>query len=317
MARLMKSWRGTSALAEDALRALGRASSGPAWSGPACFGLAVLSALSPTAASAQPERRERAAFEYARRRTISEGTGSLEGYTEVRVESGTYALETLTSQSGARTMFVDVERSWRDQSGAACRAGTNRARAEVDLETRLYRGPTELEAGPSEGAGVWLWAPPTVAAGATLRVLDHEPEAERGAVLDVGNATVPAILAEVSGEGTREAPAGFAGDAGLFRTRWSLSLWFDERTGHILRSERWEVAESEIAGFEEHDVLWVTDAPYLPERAQSAALPTHDCALETTPRAPTFVRLGVPIGALSIMLAALVVARRRASEERR
>jgi hypothetical protein len=155
------------------------------------------------------------------------------------------------------------------------------------------------------------------AAGATLRVLDHEPEAERGAVLDVGNATVPAILAEVSGEGTREAPAGFAGDAGLFRTRWSLSLWFDERTGHILRSERWEVAESEIAGFEEHDVLWVTDAPYLPERAQSAALPTHDCALETTPRAPTFVRLGVPIGALSIMLAALVVARRRASEERR
>jgi hypothetical protein len=31
-------------------------------------------------------------------------------------------------------------------------------------------------------------------------------------VLDVGNATVPAILAEVSGEGTREAPAGFAGE---------------------------------------------------------------------------------------------------------
>ena len=53
------------------------------------------------------------------------------------------------------------------------------------------------------------------AAGATLRVLDHEPEAERGAVLDVGNATVPAILAEVSGEGTREAPAGFAGELDL------------------------------------------------------------------------------------------------------
>jgi hypothetical protein len=51
-----------------------------------------------------------------------------------------------------------------------------------------------------------------VLTGATLRVLDHEPEAERGAVLDVGNATVPAILAEVSGEGTREAPAGFAGE---------------------------------------------------------------------------------------------------------
>ena len=250
---------------------------------------------------------------YARHRTISEGTGLLEGHAEAHLEAGVYELETRTDTSGARTLFLDVERTWRDQGGLACRAASERAQAEVDLETRLYRGAPEIE-GPRAGASVWLWAPPSVERDATLRVLDQDLRVERGVVLDVGNATVPAILAELSGEGERAGPSGFAGELGRFRTHWSSSVWFDEATGWLLRSERWEIADGAGASFEEHDVLWVTDAPYLAERGRTVHLPVHDCSAVALARWPALARIGGPLAALLVVLGALTLVRRRATE---
>jgi hypothetical protein len=280
--------------------------------GALCAAVAVGLALGASGTAAQGEA-EAIVARYARRRTISEGTGPLEAHREAHVESGVYELEIRADAGGARTMFLDVERSFRDQGGPTCLAGTERAHAEVDLETRLYRGATELEAGAPSGASVWLWAPPSIPRDSTLRVLDRELRVERGVVLDVAMATVPAILAEVSGEGQRDAPPGFAGELGRFRTHWSLSLWFDEATGYLLRSERWEIADREDASFEEHDVLWMTDAPYLPERARTPHLPVHDCSPARVDRNPLALRVGIPFSALFAVLGALALARRRAA----
>lgn len=279
--------------------------------GALCAAVVLALALGRSGTAAQADAAT-ISLHYARQRTISEGTGALEGHREARIEAGVYELEVRADQGGARTMFLDVDRSWRDQGGLACRAATERAHAEVDLETRLYRGATELEAGPPSGASLWLWAPPSIARDAALRVLDRELRVERGVVLDVANATVPAILAEVSGEGERDAPSGFAGELGRFRTHWSLSLWFDETTGYLLRSERWEIADRDDASFEEHDVIWVTDAPYLPERARTVHLPVHDCSPVRVDRGPAALRVGVPLSALLVVLGALALARRRA-----
>lgn len=224
---------------------------------------------------------------YLRRVTTEEGTGLLAGYADAEVESGVYTIDRApgeraagdgeSEREGDELLSLHVERTIRSQGRDVCASRQEAASAEIALATRRYRGASELSGSADAGEGTWIWAPPDTPRGSTLDVLGRELRVERGLMIDVGNSTIPVFVAEASEERTREAPAGFAGEAGSFRAQSSLSVYFDERTGYALRMERWEIAENARASFEERELLTVAEAPFLPERATSAWVEVGPC----------------------------------------
>ncbi len=247
---------------------------------------------------------------YERQRTISEGTGLLEGYAEASIERGTYTLERRLGPDATPLVELDVVRATRHQGANACRFAEEQRRAEVELSTRIHRGASELDDAPGAGASTWLWIPPSTPAGASVRVLAGALRVERDVDLEVGNTTISTILASRSEQGERDAPPGFLGEAGRFRRETSIEVWFDEASGYVVRAERWEIAENERAAFEERDVYAIVDAPYLPASAQSLWVPVAPCASAERGAPPRWPWL---LGACSIVLVALggLVALRR------
>lgn len=230
---------------------------------------------------------------------IAEGTGALGGFGHARIERG-HGVVSLSPDGSLAAL--QLERTWREQ-GPRCLAGHD----VIGLAPGASDTPPDA---------LWLHVSPDIEAGARVTLLGGEYVIERGLELDVGNATIPALLAQSSGEGERDAPDDFAGDVGRFRTLWTDEIWFDAATGRLLRRDRIEIAEPLDEGhledgFEARESLQVLDAAYLPEAARVASVELAGCTQERGAEGPVWWRVGMPVGAVIGLGAGLLAWRRR------
>lgn len=252
---------------------------------------------------------------YARRRTVSEGTGLDEGRSEATLESGTITIARGESEEAARrAAFSWQSRVQGGDTASECGFARGEASLEVALGLPVYRASFEGDvSAPSLGpafAGV-LHIAPTIESSAIVTLRGHEYVATRELVIEVGNATIPAILLEASGRSERT-----EGEDRLV-AHWSDSLWFDEETGWVLRREQTEIVEGDETSFEERELTWVVEGPMLSGDAVSAAMEVHDCSDPRAPRTSPWLRVGAPVAGVIALGAVAGALRRRLAGEGR
>lgn len=275
--------------------------------GLAVVGLVVLVLVG--AASAQAPMR----LEFHARRVRTAGTGRLESLAEARLEAGVYEIEPRASADGAGELHVALRGRVREQ-GEACSDRAREAEAIVELPSGHYRGPSERDDLVSGEPGAsalafWLWVPPSLEQGASVRLFDHDYTIERDLELDVANETMAVFLATAHGTRDRD-------DAlGRFRAEWSDTLWFDAETGYLVRRERTELAEADDASFEENETFAVLDASFLPPAARTPRFDPAPCP-QGAVAAHGWWRIVIPVAVVLALVSSLWLLRTRLSQGR-
>lgn len=225
----------------------------------------LLGTASATVRAQEPPRPPAgASFEYTLRRDVGSGGGAYAAYTDSLSSQGRYEM---LDVAGAEPRF-SARYDWRFSSAEKNDSGAVDREATFRLSDRLYTSAKtdldDFDAQPTATLAVWLWIPPDVAIGQTVRVLDHDLVVRaRDAELAPG---VPAIELTGTGQGTRD-------DAyGSYTTTYQDRYLFDPTTGMFLGSDCEErdigTFEGEGASFEVSESVRVRRASYV-----TAALP--------------------------------------------
>lgn len=249
-------------------------------------------------------------LDFARVRTATGGTGSFEGRAEARLESGTIA-PPAAGQGRARLRWrIREQGRWR---GDAC------AFEDWDLEVPFDAGVPALAravqapdgralAGPP--FGLLLRISPEIEGGTRVRLDAHDYLVTRGLDVDVAGTSVPAILLEANGHDQ------LVRDEGILEAQWTDALWFDEASGWVLRRERSTIVESDVGGYEEQDRSWVVRSPILPPVATNTAFDVAGCEDPRVARSPAWLRVGVPVTTLLVLVVGVSRLRVRLAGER-
>ena len=274
---------------------------------PAVLAFAVCSARS-SPLDAQAGVDDALTLHYASRRSVSEGLGDFEGRDEAWLESGTIEITRGDAGPGARhAAITSRERA----QGGVCTFTTARTSFDLDLEGPVHRASLAAEDGTEHRApfGGVLHVPPTTASDGIVPLRGHEYVATRGIVIEIGNQTVPAILLEASG---REE---IVREEHTLVGHWSDSYWFDEGTGWVLRREQTEIVEADDDGYEQRELTWVIEAPFLAADARSVVLEMHDCSDPRAARSSPWLRVGLPLSLVVASFVALGAVRKRRTGE--
>jgi len=259
-------------------------------------------------ASAQGEGDDVFTLHYESRRSVSDGLGDFEGRDEAWLASGT--IDVTRGAAGQSARHASITARERAQGGV-CTFATSSTSFELDLEGPVHRASLTADDGTEHRVpfGGVLHVPPTTANEGIVPLRDHEYVATRGIVLEIGNQSVPVILLEASGreEITREEHT--------LVGHWSDSYWFDERTGWVLRREQTEIVEANDDGYEQRELTWVTDAPFLAPDARSVVLEVHDCTDPRAVRSSPWLRVGVPVALVIASVVAFSALRKRLAGE--
>ncbi len=170
---------------------------------------------------------EGATFSYWTTRTVSEGTGAYEGYSDTLRSAGTY---TIASRAGALSVHANYQWIYR---GDSCDDGSIDRDVEVALPSRRYVGQTDLDdydATPGGPFATWLWVPTTLAIGDTVPILERTFR-----VVDFVPPQGRAELAGLSLIHLRSEGRGRRDDAyGNFDTTFVDDYWFDRASGYFV-----------------------------------------------------------------------------------
>lgn len=240
--------------------------------------LVALSGLS-TPARAQ-EVPATAWMTYSVERTVDEGSGTYQGYTDGLRASGRYDFT-----RDATTLRIAADYRW-IYRGERCEDGAEVRAVSVRLPDREYVEGTDLDDydDSRERLFTWVWIPPELAVGTRLAILEHdfvvidrEPHATPGG-------EVPAIHVRAEGTDARH-------DAyGDFQTDYVDDYWFDAATGYFLESRYVEHDRGALEGvsgsFTWTEAVRVSGASYL-TGTSAAVETTPSCAGAVTTRPST------------------------------
>jgi len=220
--------------------------------------LALASLLLAPAAHAQVA----ASFDYRVNRTISEGDGAYQGWSDQLTASGHYDVVPTDA-----AVSVHATYAWHYASPEDARDGSEDRTVEIDRAQRHYVAGSDLDEYDDVDArslATWIYVPTTLRVGDEVTILDEvflvsavdEP-------LSVAGATRTTLHVQRQGTGRRN-------DAyGLFTTTTNDAYWFDAATGMFLRELRFEHDEgvstdAERASFRQREEVAITDASYAP-----------------------------------------------------
>jgi ribosomal protein S18 acetylase RimI-like enzyme len=203
---------------------------------------------------AQPPDEARLRYYLVQR--VDQGHGEYVGWQDQLVSVGDY-----TTQG----TVVQAHYDWRYAATDRHRSGSETREVRFDPATRDYVGRTDLDDYDSTPGSLatWLWIPPTVATGDSVRVLDATLTVLGRETIDVAGATRETIhLQNLEETGQRD------DDYGQFSWTATDDYWFDATTGMFLRQLREEndtgTYEGAYAGFRMSLTVNVVDASYAP-----------------------------------------------------
>ena len=201
-------------------------------------------------------------FDYRVARTISEGTGAYDGWSDQLTAMGHYDVV-----PGDGAVSVHATYAWHYTSPEDASDGSEDRTVAIEPARRHYVAGCDLDEYDDTDARqltTWIYVPTTLHVGDEVTILDETfLVAAVDEPLSVAGATRTTIHVQRHGTGHRN-------DAyGVFTTTSDDAYWFDAATGMFLRELRFEHDEgistnAERASFRQREEVAVVDASYAP-----------------------------------------------------
>lgn len=244
-------------------------------------GAVLATSLPPSGAAAQDAPPAGAWFRYRNEARMHDGTGAYEGYEETTTANARYEV---VSVDADRASFRAVY-AWTYVSSERRDTGREDRQASFSLSDRRYVSDrtdvSDYDGDSPATLATWIWIPPTVREGDTVRILERDFRVTSTAIpVDVAGAGRTAISLLATTTGSRD------DDYGQLRTEITDRYWFDAATGMFLREAHEERATGTVEGspgaFRLVTAIDVIDASYAP-----AATPPPPDDLTHPPHSPT------------------------------